>query len=286
MESIGVVIYCQGFLLPSPHGYLVREMGLCDLSGKQRRVYAYEHQGTSYDKLTTTVQKSVDEQCAVHGVCYEPKYPNRPQTCLSTDFDTFVTKYATQPSVGVWAGDAVAQAFLDGLGVSTVVLPHDNLQTLPLGSVLQINEQYRNEACSGHGSRQCSANNDDEDDYMHRCSLEFACALAALVRKETHYRSPTLVQDLLYQKNLWQYRMERLLDVMMCCTDCAADMSRAFDRGEGLSWYPECDTSPCCFVKSIFHYGVFDPWPDRWNPSDYQDSTLDTMSVLTPVEED
>ena len=36
MDTIGIVIYCQGFLLPRPYGYSVREMGLCDLSGKNR----------------------------------------------------------------------------------------------------------------------------------------------------------------------------------------------------------------------------------------------------------
>ena len=110
---------------------------------------------------------------------------------------------------------------------------------------------------------------------MHRCSVEFACALAGLVHKQSHYRSPTLAQDLLYQKNLWQYRMERLLDVLMCCSKCEAEMSRAFDHGEGLSWYPDCDTSPCCFVKNIFQYGVHCPLDKYWNTSDYQDSTLD-----------
>ena len=194
-----------------------------------------------------------------------------------------MAKYATKPSVGVWAGDAVGHALLKGMSVSTVVIEHDDLQTLPLGCVMSDEERYHNHHCSGHYLRDKL---DDDDAYMHRCSLEYVCALTALVRKETHYRSPTILEDLLYQKNLWQYRVERLLDLMMCCTECQAEMSHAFNRGEGLTYYTDCDTSPCCFVRRMFDYGTVDPMPPRWNPSLYQDSTLDTLCVLTPVTED
>ena len=51
MESIGIVIYCQGFLLPQPLGYAVREMGLCDLPGKHRQVFTYENRAPGYEKL-------------------------------------------------------------------------------------------------------------------------------------------------------------------------------------------------------------------------------------------
>ena len=237
-------------MLPKPYGYAVREMGLCNLSGKNRQVFAYETSSPCYEKLSDVTKKDVEKACEQHGVPYEPKYTARAKTCLTNDFDEFVTKYASKPNVGVWAGDAVAQAFMEGLGVTTVVIEHADLQTLPLGSVLRMNEQHHNPACSRHWLRKCI---DDDDSYMHRCSIEFVCALAALVRKQTKYRSPTILEDLLYQKNLWQYRMERFLDVMMCCSECSAEMSRAFDRGEGLSWYPDCDTS-----------------------------TLDTLAVLTP----
>ena len=288
MDTIGIFIYCQGFILPKPYGYTVCEMGLCDLSGKHRAMFAYENSGPSYDKLSAETQTSVDEACKQHGVRYEPKYRVRSANCLTDDFDTFVAKFSSKPNVGVWAGDAVAQAFMAGMGVSTVVIEHANLQTLPFGSVMSDQELHKTERkhCSLHGLRKSPPNNDDEDDYMHRCSMEFACALAALVRKQTHYRPPTLVQDLLYQRNLWQHRMERLLDVLMCCSEFVADMSRAFDRGEGLSWYLDCDTSPCCFLKTIFQYGVHYPIDKYWNASDYHDSTLDTLPVLTPKEDD
>ena len=69
----------------------------------------------------------MDEACKQHGVRYEPKYAARSDSCLTDDFDQFVTKYATKPNVGVWAGDAVGQAFMEGLGVSTVVIEHDNI---------------------------------------------------------------------------------------------------------------------------------------------------------------
>ena len=54
----------------------------------------------------------MDKACEDHGVPYEPKYPARPSSCLTDDFDQFVAKYATKPSVGVWASDA------DGDGLS------------------------------------------------------------------------------------------------------------------------------------------------------------------------
>ena len=283
MDTIGIVIYCQGFIVPKPYGFTVREMGLCDLSGKHRTVFAYENSGPSYNKLSTEAKESVDEACKQHGVRYEPKYPARSTNCLTHDFDTFVAKFSSKPNVGVWAGDAVAQAFMAGMGVSTVVIEHTDLLSLPLGSVMSDQEVQDNEHehCSRHFLREMPPH-EDEDSYQHRCSVEFACALAALVRKQTHYRSPTLVQDLLFQRNLWQYRMERLLDVLMCCSECAAEMSRAFDRGEGLSWYPDCDTSPCYFVKKIFQDGGHSPMDKYWNASDYHDSTMDTLSVLTP----
>ena len=120
---------------------------------------------------------------------------------------------------------------------------------------------------------------------MHRCSLEFACALSALVRKETQYCSPTILQDLLYEKNLWQYRVLHLLDVMMCCTECAGEMGEAFERGEGLEWYSDCDTSPCCFIKRIFREGVYEPF-SSFDETDFPDSTLDTLTVLTPPKDE
>ena len=61
MDSIGLVIYCQGFMLPKPYGYRVRKMGLCDLSGKYRRVYSYENTGPSYETLTANFKESVDK---------------------------------------------------------------------------------------------------------------------------------------------------------------------------------------------------------------------------------
>ena len=84
MDTIGIVIYCQGFLLPRPYGYFVREMGLCDLSGKNRKVFAYENKGPSYNKLSAEAKKAVDDACKQHGVSYEPKYPAR-SNCLTVD---------------------------------------------------------------------------------------------------------------------------------------------------------------------------------------------------------
>ena len=119
---------------------------------------------------------------------------------------------------------------MEGLDVSTVLIEHDNLQTLPLGSVMSDKEHIdHRDSCSGHCLRQTPDNEDLEESYCHRCSVEFACALAAWVRKETPYRCPTIVQDLLYQRNLWQHRMERLLDVTMCCSKCSAELSKAFE---------------------------------------------------------
>ena len=88
---------------------------------------------------------------------------------------------------------------LMGMGCPSVVIEHPDLQTLPLGCVLAEKERYQNRHCSGHWLRLCT---EDEFSHMHRCSLEYACAVSALVRKETHYRSPTILQDLLYEKNL------------------------------------------------------------------------------------
>ena len=120
---------------------------------------------------------------------------------------------------------------------------------------------------------------------MHRCSLEFACALSALVRKETQYRFPTILQDVLYEKNLWQYRVLHLLDVMMCCTECAGEMGEAFECGEGLEWYSDCDTSPCCFIKRIFREGVYERF-SSFDETDFPDCTLDTLTVLTPPKDE
>ena len=281
MESIGVVIYCQGFILPGPWMYTVRELGMCDLSGHHRCVYAYQNTGPSYEKLSPETKASVDKAIDYHGVPYQPKYKNkllsaRPESCLTDDFDQFVGQFNTKSHVGVWAGDDVGKAFLIGLGCPFVEINHNDLQTLPLGCVLE-EDLRRNTHCSGHFLRQIL---DDDDSQMHRCSLEYACALSALVRKETHYRSPTLVDDLLYQKNLWQWRAMKCLDVMMCGTDCQAEMLRAFEKGQGLEYYNDCDTGHCWWVKRLFRPGVFEP--DEILEDDFSDNTLDTLTVLTP----
>ena len=277
MDTIGVVIYCQGFILPSPHGYAVREMGLCDLSGKHYRVFAYENSGPSFEKLSEDTKETVQKAIDVHGVAYEPKYPARPTSCLTVDFDTFIAKYASKANVGVWAGDAVGRAFMEGLGAPTVLIEQPTLDYLPLGCVIDEDTRYRNRNCSSHHLRQYLG---DEDDQMHRCSLEYACALSALVRKETHYRSPTLVEDLLYQKNLWQWRTMRLLDVVMCSWECQVEMLKAMEKGQGLEYYTDCDTQHCRWVKRFFRPGVFEP--DEFEEGDFYDCTLDTLTVLTP----
>ena len=102
MDSIGLVIYCQGFMLPNPYGYMVREMGLCDLSGKHRRVYSYANTGPTYGNLSAHVKESVDKAIERHGVPYQSEDPSR--ASLTSDFDEFVTKFATKPTVGIWAG--------------------------------------------------------------------------------------------------------------------------------------------------------------------------------------
>lgn len=288
MESIGVILYCQGFFLPPPHHYSVREMALCDLSGKNHVLFSYDPSNTcpSYAKLTNEAKEMIDKAIADHGIPFDPKYPHRTSNDLTTNFDEFIAEFgrAKTPDIGVWAGDEVAKAFLDGLGLTPVPIEHDNLQLLPLGSVIRDNERldYR-DICAGHWKRVTPDDEELEESYTHRCSIEFPCALAAWVRKETHFRSPTLVKDSLHQRNIWQHRMERFLDCVMCCNECKGEMSRAFDRGEGISWYPDCDTWPCCFLKTIFKLNVHDEEDGYWNASDYQDSTLDTLPVLTPL---
>ena len=277
MESIGVVIYCQGFLFPEPLGYAVREMGLCDLSGKHHQVFHYENRGPAFEKLSEDTKESVQKACDVHGVPYEPKYPARPASCLEDDLDQFFGEYATKPSIGVWSGDAVGQALLKALGHAVVVIEQTSLDYLPLGCVIDEDTRYRNRNCSSHHLRQDLG---DEDDQMHRCSLEYACALSALVRKETHYRSPTLVEDLLYQKNLWQWRTLRFLDVILCSWECQVEMLKAMEKGQGLEYYNDCDTAHCRWVKRFFRPGVFEP--DEIEEGDFYDCTLDTLTVLTP----
>ena len=277
MDTIGVVIYCQGFILPSPHYYVVREMGLCDVSGQHYRVFAYETDGPTFEKLSEDTKESVQKQIDVHGVPYESKYPVRPPSCLTDDFDQFFGEFATKPCVGVWAGDAVGRAFLEGLGASTVVIEQSSLENLPLGCVMNEDTRYHNRNCSGHHLR---THLGDEDDQMHRCSIEYVCALSALVRKETHYRSPTLLEELLYQKNLWQWRTMKLLDVVMCSWDCQVEMLKAFEKGQGLEYYSDCDTGPCWWVKRLFRPGVFEP--HQIQEDDFADNTLDTLTVLIP----
>ena len=262
-------------------------MALCDLSGKNHVLFSYEPSNTcpSYGKLPNDVKESVDKSMADHGIPFDPKYPTRSQNDLPTDFDEFLSEFGRTktPDIGIWSGDEIAKSFLQGVGIEPVLIEHDNLQLLPLGTVLRDDEQlnYRDE-CAGHWKRVTPENEDLEESYFHRCSIEFVCAVSAFVRKETHFRSPNLVKELLYQKNLWEHRMERFLDCVLCCRECQADMSKAFDRGEGLSWYPDCDNSPCCFVKNIFKLGVHDAEDEHWNASDYQDSTLDTLAVVSP----
>ena len=277
MDTIGVVMYCQGFILPAPHYYVVREMGLCDVSGKHYKVFAYDTDGPSFEKLSEETKESVQKQIDVHGVSYESKYPVRPTSCLTDDFDKFFGEFATKPCIGVWAGDAVGRAFLEGLGASAVVIEQSSLENLPLGCVMDEDIRYHNRNCSGHYAR---THLGDEDDQMHRCSIEYVCALAALVRKETHYRSPTLAEELLYQKNLWQWRTMKLLDVMMCGWDCQVEMLKAFEKGQGLEYYNDCDTGQCWWVPRIFRPGVFEP--SEMVADDFSDNTLDTLTVLVP----
>lgn len=187
METIGVVLYCQGFILPPPYYLSVREMALCDLSGKNHVLFAYDPSNTcpSYTKLPNEARECVDQAIADHGIPFESKYPKRSPNQLTNDFDEFLAEFGREktPAIGVWSGDEVAKSFLEGLGITPVLIEEDNLQLLPLGTVLRDDEQlaYRDE-CAGHWKRVTPDHEDLEDSYCHRCCIEFACALAALVR--------------------------------------------------------------------------------------------------------
>lgn len=288
MDSVGVLLYCQGFILPPPYYHSVREMALCDLSGRHHVLFSYDPSNSvpSFEKLDNSIKDTVEKAEKEHGIPYTPKYPHRSSNDLCTNVDEFLAEFgrAKTPNIGVWSGDKVAMSFLEGLGSKPVLIECDDLQMLPMGTVIKETQmrQYMHEDCAGRWKRVTPDNEDLETSHFHRCSIEYVCALAALVRKETHFRDHDLLANLLYQKNLWQTRMEKFLHVVMCCSDCQGEMSRAFDKGEGLSWYPDCDNSPCCFLKSIFREGVHDGVNELWNASDYQDSTLDTMTVLVP----
>lgn len=287
MDSIGIILYCQGFILPPPYYFSVREMALCDLTGKNHVLFAYDPSTVpSYAKLDNKTKESVDQAVKDHGILYEPKYSHRSANALTTDIDEFVAEFGRTktPDIGVWAGDEVARAFLTGLGITPVVIECDDLQQLPMGTVIHEDQMrtYEHDDCATHFYRSPRVIEDPDTDHGHRCSIEYACALAALVRKETHFRAENLLTNLLYQKNLWQTRMEKLLDAIMCCNECKVDMSTEFEKGNGLAWYPDCDTHPCCFLKNIFREGVHDGSSSYWNASDYHDSTLDTLAVLVP----
>ena len=284
MEDVGAVLYCQGFPLPPPYGPWVRELSLVDMTSHHRMVYSYEVDAQAYSKLSPEVKVQVDEASDTHGVPYESKYPARPRSQLTEDFDGFVDTHLKAPrnKIGVWSEDVVAQAFMTGMDLykqMVLLRPNVPLQSLPLGCVLPEEERYRNPHCSGHYLRKIL---DDDDSHMHRCCLEYACALAAWVRKETHFRSPTVLEDLLCQKNIWQYRTYRLLDYFMCDQDCQSDMGLAFDQGRGLEWYTDCDTGPCSLIKYIFSEGVYEPFHEAYHPQLWADSTLDTLTVLPP----
>ena len=62
-------------------------------------------------------------------------------------------------------------------------------------------------------------------------------------------------------------------------------MGQAFDKGEGLEWYSDCDTSPCCFIKRIFREGVYEPYSPYYR-IEFPDRTLDTLTVLTPPKDE
>ena len=289
MNKVGIVIYCQGFILPYPFGYVVREMGLCDISGKHYDVHAYELPDTvpSYSKLSPSYQKQVDARTAQHGVSYESKYPARSK-CLTSDLETFLDRYAPKdrPSIGVWAKDVVARTFMEGIGIEHHIIEHGDLQDCPLSVGIPDDRRYQLDStkCAGHGARQgYQIDLDDMDKYDHRCSLEFACALSGLVRYRSQYRSPTLLEDLNYQRLLWQHRLERVLDTVMC-EDCAIDMSTAYERGEGLTWYSDCDTGHCHMINRILHYGVHQQHSDYWGLAHYKDNTLDTLCTITPYQ--
>lgn len=286
MDSVGIILFCQGFILPRPHYPRVREMALCDLSGRNHTLFAYDPSPSdpSYAKLNNKSRESVDDAMNTHGIPYTQKYPSRSQNQLTVDLDEFLTEFgrADKPNIGIWSGDEIAKSLLEGLGnTKYTLIPCDDLQLLPTGTILNDAQrhQYQVQQCASHWKRK-PIEEDSDTSYLHRCSIEYVCALAAKVRKETHFRSPTLVEDLLAQKNLWEMRMEKLLDVILCCRECQGEMNRAFDKGEGLSWYPDCDNSPCCHVKRVFKEGVHDVMSEYWNPSDYHDSTLDTLAVL------
>lgn len=287
MDTIWCIVYCQGFCI-SNHQFSVREMALCDLSSHHRAVYSYDLSPCMpmYQKLTPGDKKVVDKAISSHGVAYEPKY----STCnaLTDDFDTFVAKFGPEndeKTFGVWGGDEVAFTFLTGLGVPITLIEHDELFLQPLGCVLSDEEQWRNPNCAGHGFRKYSDEELDEDAITmnHTCSLHYACALASYVRAQTHYRSPTLIEDLNEQRGLWQARCEHLLNWMLC-DNCVVEMTRAFERGEGITWNDTNCDGRCKTVGRIFQQGVHTPWNACYHASSYKDGDIDNLCVFTPFD--
>lgn len=290
MDSIWCVIHCTGFCI-SNERYIVREMAMCDLSGHHKAVFAYDLPSymPTYTKLTPEDKVIVDEAIAFHGVAYESKYSARNPSHRTDDLDAFEAQqgdqYGPNATWGVWNNDKVSQAFLTGLGAKFTLINHTNLCDQPYGCVLTDEELYDNSSCAGHWLRKQPEEEWDDEKFDHRCSLEFACALAAFVRAETHYRSPTIINDLNEQRLLWQRRVDLLLEYMLC-DDCVCDKSAAFARGEGIVWNDsDCDLANCKVASRILSYAVHQPWNDFYTYTNYKDATLDTLCVYRPHNE-
>ena len=74
----------------------------CVTCRANRRIYSYANTGPTYENLSAHVKESVDKAIERHGVPYQSEDPSR--ASLTSDFDEFVTKFATKPTVGIWAG--------------------------------------------------------------------------------------------------------------------------------------------------------------------------------------
>jgi len=227
-KQVGASLFVWGFDCPKS-GFVVREVGLCNLEGTHHACFYYN------------LPEELPNQLTEHGLNTknEPEY--RDFTWVERDIEKWLNVHLTpqRPQVAVHRLGYSADL---RIGHPLVMVDIENLAEKPIGTVGAFPSGQEQLLCFKH------------DQAWHDiCARLMACRLCAYIRQVN--RHVPSVSEVNAQRVLWQQRADSLMDTISC-EYCQQEKNEAYAKGEGIQWVPNCDW-PCKQVARILEEGVY-----------------------------
>ena len=195
-------------------GFVVREVGLCNLEGTHHTCFHYN------------LPKDLPNQVTEHGLDTRFREAFREFHRVERDIEEWVNVHLTpqRPQVAVHRFGYSANL---NIRKPLVMVEVENLAEKPIGTVGAYPSGQQELLCTHHTQA-----------WHNICARLMACRLSAFVRSINKHM-PSL-SEVNTQRILWQQRADSLMDTILC-EYCQEEKNEAYAKGEGIQWVPNCD---------------------------------------------